>query len=198
MNSLTSDKKSLIIQAAIKIFARDGLVKGKIADIAEEADIGKGTVYEYFRSKEEIFQAIEQMMYSGFTAEFEAIKSSDLSPSAKIRQIMISGLDVFVNMGEAMLIITELWAQTMRGHYHGSSPSQVQDFYEQYKNEVESILEDGIRAGEIRTMNKQGVATLLLAFLDGLGLQFMVMKNPQKFNRIKTEAIESLMKGITK
>jgi len=38
-------KKHQIIEAAIRIFARDGLEKGKIADIAKEAGIGKGTVY---------------------------------------------------------------------------------------------------------------------------------------------------------
>ena len=50
------NKKELIIEAAIKVFARDGLEKGKIADIAKEAGIGKGTVYEYFRSKNDIFK----------------------------------------------------------------------------------------------------------------------------------------------
>ncbi|MDP6593244.1 MAG: helix-turn-helix domain-containing protein, partial [Candidatus Marinimicrobia bacterium] len=53
------NKRTQIIQAAIKVFARKGLERGKIADVAKEAGIGKGTVYEYFRSKEEIFSAIE-------------------------------------------------------------------------------------------------------------------------------------------
>ena len=53
-------KRELIIHAAIKVFGRTGLEKGKIADIAREAGIGKGTVYEYFRSKDELFQAIEE------------------------------------------------------------------------------------------------------------------------------------------
>ena len=192
------NKHELIINAAIKVFARDGLEKGKIADIANEAGIGKGTVYEYFRSKEDIFKVIEQSMFSEIATEFKSIKSSPLSPKEKILHIMNWSLNMSMEMGDTMLIITELWAQASRGHYHGTTSSQLVDFYEEYKIEIEHILEEGIDAGEFRNMNKEGVSTMLMAFLDGLGLQIIIMKNPKVFHKIKSEAIESFMRGILK
>jgi len=192
------NKHELIINAAIKVFARDGLEKGKIADIAKEAGIGKGTVYEYFRSKEDIFKVIEQSMFSEIATEFKSIKSSPLSPKEKILHIMNWSLNMSMEMGDTMLIITELWAQASRGHYHGTTSSQLVDFYEEYKIEIEHILEEGIGAGEFRNMNKEGVSTMLMAFLDGLGLQIIIMKNPKVFHKIKSEAIESFMRGILK
>ena len=198
MNTMQTGKKTLIIKAAIKVFARDGLEKGKIADIANEAGIGKGTVYEYFRSKEDIFKVIEQSMFSEIATEFKSIKSSPLSPKEKILHIMNWSLNMSMEMGDTMLIITELWAQASRGHYHGTTSSQLVDFYEEYKIEIEHILEEGIDAGEFRNMNKEGVSTMLMAFLDGLGLQIIIMKNPKVFHKIKSEAIESFMRGILK
>ena len=57
-------KKQDILVAALKVFARQGIAKTKMIDIAIEAGIGKGTIYEYFRSKEEViresFQAFLQ------------------------------------------------------------------------------------------------------------------------------------------
>ena len=47
-------------------------------------------------------------------------------------------------------------------------------------------------------MNKEGVATMLMAFLDGLGLQIIIMKDVKVFNKVKDEAIESFMRGIIK
>ena len=58
-------------------------------------------------------------------------------------------------------------------------------------------MSDGILSGEFRDMNKEGVATLLLAFMDGLGWQFVILKDSKKFNKIKSEAIESFMRGIS-
>ncbi|MBL7013577.1 MAG: TetR/AcrR family transcriptional regulator, partial [Candidatus Marinimicrobia bacterium] len=151
---MQTGKKTLIIEAAIKVFSRDGLEKGKIADIAKEAGIGKGTIYDYFRSKDDIFKAIEQLMFSEIATEFKSIKTSPLSPNEKILHIMNWSLNMSMEMGDTMLIITELWAQASRGHYHGTTSSQLVDFYEEYKLEIEHILDEGIDAGEFRNMNK--------------------------------------------
>jgi|TARA_B100000315_G_scaffold146999_1_gene136010 TetR/AcrR family fatty acid metabolism transcriptional regulator len=190
------NKRELIIEAAIKVFARDGLEKGKIADIAKEAGIGKGTVYEYFSSKEDIFQAIEQYVFTDFNLIFDQLSSSSLSPPQKLTALMENALDMFMEMGDVMLILMELWAQAGRGHVHGSDPSLFVEYYDDFRQRVESILEDGIKTGELRKMNKEGVATLLLAFMDGLVWQFVILNEPEKFNKIKSEAIKSFMRGI--
>ncbi len=49
-------KRKDILNAAIHVFVEQGAAKTKIADIAKRANIGKGTIYEYFSSKEDIFQ----------------------------------------------------------------------------------------------------------------------------------------------
>jgi AcrR family transcriptional regulator len=191
------NKKQLIIEAAIKVFARDGLEKGKIADIAKEAGIGKGTVYEYFRSKNDIFKVIEESVFSDFSIVFEELNSSTLSPTKKLSNLLEQGIDMFMEMGDVLLIIMELWAQAGRGHVHGSDSSLFVEYYDYFRKGVESILSDGILSGEFRDMNKEGVATLLLAFMDGLSWQFVILKDSKKFNKIKSEAIESFMRGIS-
>jgi AcrR family transcriptional regulator len=52
------NKKSLIIEAAARVFANRGYNSTLIAEIATEAGIGKGTIYEYFPSKEDLFFAV--------------------------------------------------------------------------------------------------------------------------------------------
>ena len=51
-------KRQLIMEAGLKIFSQKGFHKTKIEEIAQEAGIGKGTVYEYFAGKEQLFQEI--------------------------------------------------------------------------------------------------------------------------------------------
>lgn len=198
VSHFTMNKNELIINAAIKVFARDGLERGKIADIAKEAGIGKGTVYEYFRRKEDIFQAIEHYVFTDFNLIFDQLNSSSLTPPQKLTTLMENALDMFMEMGDVLLILMELWAQAGRGHVHGSAPSLFVEYYESYRMSVENILEDGIQSGVFRDMNKEGVATLLLAFMDGLVWQFVMINDPEKFNRVKSEAIKSFMRGILK
>lgn len=48
-------RKKQIVRATLSIFAQNGLKETKMAEIAEKAGIGKRTIYEYFKSKEDIF-----------------------------------------------------------------------------------------------------------------------------------------------
>lgn len=52
------EKRLDILNAAIKIFSKYGIHKAKIEDIAKEAGVGKGTIYEYFDSKKDLFQEV--------------------------------------------------------------------------------------------------------------------------------------------
>ncbi|MFQ5541718.1 MAG: TetR/AcrR family transcriptional regulator, partial [Candidatus Binatia bacterium] len=57
-------KRREILQAAMQVFAREGYHRARIEAVAEEAGIGKGTVYEYFKSKTDLFLALHEHMLS--------------------------------------------------------------------------------------------------------------------------------------
>jgi TetR/AcrR family fatty acid metabolism transcriptional regulator len=193
---MPDDKRTRIINAAIQVFARKGLERGKIADIARVAGIGKGTVYEYFRSKEELFQAIEETVLEEMSAALSTIAAAPLAPREKLRAILDESIDQIVQMGDALLIITELWAQTARGHWHDYRNSNLVAMYDDYRDLIVQVLQEGIVRGEFREMNKDGVATLLMAFVDGLAWQYVLLKDQQRFQTIKQEAILSFLRGI--
>lgn len=192
------DKKTQILNAAIEVFAKQGLEKGKIADIAKVAGIGKGTVYEYFKSKDELFNAIENMFIGDSIAQIQRLANSNKSPTEKIEEIINYSVNMHNLMGDAALIIAEFWAQHSRGQLHGHKESLFTDMYSDFFDTVVKILDEGIKIKEFRAMNKAGVASLLLAFIDGAIWQSVIFKNNKQFNsRIQT-AVKSFMKGIMK
>ncbi|MFC1550113.1 TetR/AcrR family transcriptional regulator [Candidatus Neomarinimicrobiota bacterium] len=192
------NKRQIIIESAISVFAREGLEKGKIADIAKVAGIGKGTIYEYFRSKHELFEAIELYIFEEMNTAVDKILMTDYPPSKKLEVFISQGFDSLIEMGDALLIITELWAQASRGHWHGDHKSHLASVYQDYGKKVKSILDDGVKSGVFRKMNKTGVVTMILAFMDGLAWQYILLRNPELFQRVKKEAIQSLLKGLEK
>lgn len=191
------DKKEQILHAALEVFARQGLEKGKIADIAEQAGIGKGTIYEYFHSKEEIFHAIEKLFITDTIDELRAIAKSKKSATKKIREICGLSLDMHNQMGDSILIISELWAQHSRGQLHGHNSTLFTEMYADYYNIVADILNEGIELKEFRKMSVAGVTTLLLAMIDGVIWQSVIFKNDENFKYRKSEAIKAFMNGIT-
>jgi len=192
------NKKTQIINAAIEVFAKQGLEKGKIADIAKVAGIGKGTVYEYFKSKDEIFKAIEEMFIFQSIDQLKILSTSKKSPTDKLEEILQYSINMHTDMGEATLIIAELWAQHSRGQLHGHKESVFADMYNDFFDIVLKVLTDGVKIGEFREMNKDGTTALLLAFIDGVIWQSVIFKDSQQFTIRKTEATKSFMNGIIK
>ncbi|MCF6237522.1 MAG: TetR/AcrR family transcriptional regulator [Candidatus Marinimicrobia bacterium] len=191
------EKAAAIIRAAIQIFARDGLEKGKIADIAVEAGIGKGTVYEYFSSKEEIFHSIVDTLMGDLVDASDKLYSMQLSPYDKLRTFMRLNTELVFEMGDSVLIMTEIWAQGARAIRRGEhQATQLSEGYEQMRTLVINILKAGVMANEFREMNYDGVATLILAFIDGFVWQFMLNDDRHAFDRALTEGIQSFMKGL--
>ncbi len=190
-------KAEAIIRAAIQIFARDGLERGKIADIAKEAGIGKGTVYEYFSSKDEIFNAIVDTIMGDLLDASEKLYSMDLSPYDKLRTFMRMNTEIIFEMEDAMLIMTEIWAQGARAIKRGEHAStDLFGGYEKLKRIISNILKAGVMAHEFREMNIDGVSTLALAFIDGFVWQFMLNNDRAAFDRALMEGIQSFMKGL--
>ncbi len=190
-------KAEAIVRSAIHIFARDGVEKGKIADIAKDAGIGKGTVYEYFNSKDEIFHAIVDSLMGDLVDASEKLYSMDLSPYDKLRTFMRMNTEIIFEMEDAMLIMTEIWAQGARAikrGEHEASPLFLS--YGTMKELVINILKAGVMAHEFREMNYDGVATLALAFIDGFVWQFMLNNDRTAFDRALVEGIQSFMKGL--
>lgn len=199
MSPLQKDpaKADAIVRAAIHIFARDGLDRGKIADIAIDAGIGKGTVYEYFRSKDDIFHAIVDTIMGDMAEASDKLYSMDLSPRDKLRTFMRMNIELVFEMDDAMLIITEIWAQGARAIKRGEhAKSGLYAGYGKMKELVVNILKAGVMAREFRDMNYDGVATLALAFIDGFVWQFMLSPDKEAFDRALLEGIQSFMKGL--
>src|SRR5260221_11618053 len=88
-----SGKRESILRAATRVFARNGYFNSKVADIAREADVADGTVYLYFKSKEEILHSIfDQNMAEAVSAGRVLIeKISD--PREKLRRIAMLHLE---------------------------------------------------------------------------------------------------------
>jgi AcrR family transcriptional regulator len=77
-------KKTEILYSAMQIFNQYGVVKTIIADIVQNAGIGKGTIYEYFHSKEDIFAEAFNYVFKDMGQKINHILKTTENPVAKL------------------------------------------------------------------------------------------------------------------
>jgi TetR/AcrR family fatty acid metabolism transcriptional regulator len=82
-----TDKREAILRAAIKVFAGKGYFNSKVADIAKEAGIADGTVYLYFKSKDDILRSFFDRAMSDFISEGKRELAELSGAEEKLRRI---------------------------------------------------------------------------------------------------------------
>lgn len=201
MNADTStpspSKKDLILGAAVRVFARDGLEKGKIADIAREAGIGKGTVYEYFRSKEEIFSAIIDHMMSEVMVGMETIAASDIPTRQKLESIIDYSFDVLdFHSNEEWPIVMEIFAQGVRDRSSSSLAKTVQETFAKSFKALDPLIEAGISEGIFRPLSADLLGFIIFASLDGLALHAYLQRDRINLAELKSATKKVLFEGL--
>jgi TetR/AcrR family transcriptional regulator, fatty acid metabolism regulator protein len=100
------DKRRQILDAAIRVFARQGFHATRVADIADEAGVAYGLVYHYFKSKEEVLNELFSERWSLLLAAIEeADGSADLAPRAKLEAVAGFIVDSYRHDPELMKVI---------------------------------------------------------------------------------------------
>jgi TetR/AcrR family transcriptional regulator, fatty acid metabolism regulator protein len=82
-----TDKRELILQAAVRVFAQKGYHTCRVGDIAAEAGVAHGLLYHYFRSKEEVLETIFRETWSDLLTAVARIDASEESALEKLRAI---------------------------------------------------------------------------------------------------------------
>jgi TetR/AcrR family fatty acid metabolism transcriptional regulator len=93
VRTAVGDKREAILRAAISVFAHNGYFNSKVADIAREAGVADGTVYLYFKSKEDILHSIfDRSVEDALGAARKQIKHVT-DPRERLRQIALLHLE---------------------------------------------------------------------------------------------------------
>jgi TetR/AcrR family transcriptional regulator, fatty acid metabolism regulator protein len=81
------EKRRLILDAAVRVFARKGFHTARVGDIAEEAGVAHGLLYHYFSSKDEVLETIFRENWSLLLERIHAVEASDEPAREQLRHV---------------------------------------------------------------------------------------------------------------
>src|SRR5213080_3644015 len=185
-------KREAILRAATRVFARNGYFNSKVADIAAAAGVADGTVYLYFKSKEEILHSIfDQNMAEAIDAARKLTeKLSD--PREKLRRIAALHLErLGADRDLAVVFQVEL-----RGSTKFMEEFTAAGFAE-YLGLLHAIFAEGQRAGVFRKeLNPKIAAKILFGALDEMATNWIISKRHYQLEPMADIVMDIFLNGI--
>ena len=105
MKAPAVDKRRLILDAAVRVFARQGFHTCRVADIADEAGVAYGLVYHYFQSKDEVLDTLFTERWDLLLAAIDEIDAQPIPARAKLEAIASFIVDSYRHDRELMKVI---------------------------------------------------------------------------------------------
>lgn len=163
------DKKKAILAAAYKVFDAHGYAASTVDQIAAEAGIAKGSVYNYFHSKQDIFMEVFTEQLAGDEADMDRLVAGRGSAVEKLEKYMSLW---FTRAGEYQRIgalTLEFWAAAARGGGGGGMGEMFVATYDRWRNRITAIIAQGVESGEFRPeIDPMRAAAFIMAAMDGL------------------------------
>jgi AcrR family transcriptional regulator len=167
------NRKQDIIQAACRVFAQKGYAATRIIEVAEAASVGKGTIYEYFRSKEALFFAVfEAMMEDAAGMLAKAGDTADQSFSRHINSLADSMIQSWLSQIDMYALVMEFWSATASSPSRESFKAVFQAGYRDVRTIIGNLIRNAQDAGEVAAdIDADKVAAALVGTWDALLLQ---------------------------
>lgn len=186
------DKREAILRAAIKVFAQFGYFNSKVSDIASEAGIADGTVYLYFKSKDEILHSIFDRAMAEFIADGKKELAVIDTPKAKLTRIAELHLEK-LGADRDLAIVFQV---ELRG-----STKFMQEFsaagFADYLDIIRKTIENGQRVGDFRNDIKPIVAAkIFYGALDEMVTNWILSKKSYPLGAMAEEVLKLFFGGV--
>jgi len=166
-------KRADITLAAADVFAEKGFAGASVDDIARAAGVSKGSLYGYFKNKEDIFYATFEAYQTELIGQCEQAMAAESSMQGKLTACLMVTVVSLEQHIVLFPLTMELWAAASSGPARDRFSQIMARLYQEFRAMTAGLIEAGKASGEFRQdADANAVAVWLVGGLDGLMLQF--------------------------
>ena len=187
------NKKELIINAAIKVFALKGFYTANVADVAREAGVADGTIYLYFKSKDDLLISLFETKMEEILKRFSSLLTDNGDAIRKLRQF----IHLYFQMIEEDQNLAEVFQVELR-----QSSKFLKDYHNQKFIDFLNLIGDIIHQGQKDRQFKPEISIhimklIIFGALDELARQWILTEEPREnLEKTADETSEILIRSI--
>ncbi len=186
-------RRNQILDAATTVFVRQGFQHARMDDIVEESGLSKGTLYWYFKSKEDIINAILRRLFTGDLENLESLVQAEGTSSERMIQLTNNRVNGMKQMSSLVPIIFEFYAVAVHQQW---VQQFIGEYFKHFRTLLEELIQQGIDTGEFRPVNATKAAISLASLYEGLTLHWLMDPQTVQWEILSENSIPMLLDGL--
>ncbi|MBI3649998.1 MAG: TetR/AcrR family transcriptional regulator [Acidobacteria bacterium] len=190
----TNGKYEAILRAAIKVFAKGGFFYSKVADVAREAGVADGTVYLYFKNKDDILVSIFNHVTEQALTQARTVLAELDDPAEKLRRLVEGHLEMYARDRD-LAIVFQVELRSSIKFMEQFSATKVTE----YLDLIGGVIEEGQRRGLFRKeLKTRIVAKILFGALDEMVTNWVLAHKRYSLISTAEPVIDVFLNGVTR
>ncbi len=192
--TVETERRRQILEAAMTCFAQKGYHLTTMDDIAAELPFSKGLLYYYFKTKRELFLTILENWMDNSIQAWEALLSIDEDTTTLIHTCLNFGVQLLTQSTDLARVEFEFYGELGRDPVISDA---FKTLFTEFRAQIKAILETGISKGEIRPLDTDALAAVVLGIYEGLAMQAMVEPDGFDWPVVAETLYDVVIRGIS-
>jgi TetR/AcrR family fatty acid metabolism transcriptional regulator len=189
-----SGKYEAILRAAIKVFAQNGFFNSKVADVAKEAGVADGTVYLYFKNKDDILVSIFNHVTEQALERGRVTLGEIEDPVEKLKRIVESHLEMYARDRD-LAVVFQVELRSSTKFMEQFSATKVTD----YLDVISNVIAEGQKRGVFRKdLNAKLTAKILFGALDEMVTNWVLTHKRNSLLATAEPLIDVFLNGVSR
>jgi TetR/AcrR family transcriptional regulator, fatty acid metabolism regulator protein len=186
------DKPQQIIEAAVRVFARKGYYNSRVSDIAREAGIAAGTIYLYFRTKDDILVTLFREKMAQFVGSLRKAIADEPDAVAKLSRLIRLHFEMLEEDPQLAEVVQVELRQGQK-FFRGASTHEIASYFAL----ITSMLEEGVAEGRFRAELPVKVATkALFGAMDQMATSWVLGKRGYRLADTADAVADIFLRGL--
>ncbi len=191
--ALRAEKAAQILRAAAKVFARSGYFNAKVSDVAREAGVADGTVYLYFKNKDDLLTSIFSTAMDEFIHRARLLLAELTDPREKLRRFAYLHFECLEKDRDMAIVFQVELRQSTKFMEHFSN-TKLAEYFQIIREIIEAGQKDGIFRQQL---NSKLVAKVLFGALDEMATNWIVSHNNSSLTAMVEPVLDIFLNGVS-
>jgi AcrR family transcriptional regulator len=188
------EKKKAIALASVEVFSEKGFDRTRMEDVAKVAGVGKGTIYEYFKTKDELMEGAVSILFSDMMNELMPKLQSDAPATQQLISMLEKSILSIKQVGFAYRFFLDYMIQISRKN---SEETFVGEMLAEYRRALAELVRKGVAEGEFRAdLDPYEAVAAMAAWIDGAVFHWYTLPNTVSLEAMGKNFIEMILRGL--